>query len=195
MEEKISFRYSRVPGWFFRVCVFAAVVAAAFWLGMYARDSEVVQSLVVQYGYAGIFLMAVASGFNIIIPIPAALFIPVFLESGFSIWPVIGVIALGTTIADLFAYGIGRAGRHVVLSARQDHMKNRLDVLRQRFPWAPIVLLFLFAALAPFPNEFLVVPLAFLGYRMSRILPPLLLGNGIFNTLSAFGIAGVWGIW
>ena len=171
------------------------IVAFALWLGTLVRENEALQALVRQYGYMGIFVVAIISGFNIAVPIPAAAFIPVFVESGFSVWPVVGLIALGTTIADLAAFGVGKVGRSLLLTVRQDHIRARLDSLQLRFPWAPMFVLFLFAAFVPLPNELLLVPFAFLGYRVWRILPPLILGNSVFNALAAFGIAGISKIW
>lgn len=55
-------------------------------------------------------------------------------------------------------------------------------------------MLFLYAALVPFPNEILIIPLAFTGYRVLYILPPLLVGNGIFNLLAGFGIVSLFGM-
>ena len=67
-------------------------------------------------------------------------------------------------------------------------MMARLERLRDQHHVLPFVVMFLYAALAPIPNEVLVIPLAFLRYPLLWIFTAVLAGNLIFNSLVAFGV-------
>lgn len=171
-----------------QIIVVAAIVAAALWVGRFAQESDLIKDLVSRYGYGGIFLISVISGFNLAVPIPPVSFLPLFLVSGLNFWLIILIITAGITVADSVAYLLGKTGRLLLLSSTENSFLNRLERLRSHYYWAPLLALFLFVALVPLPNEVIVIPLAFLGYQLTRLLPLLFVGNVIFNTLSALGI-------
>ena len=47
-------------------------------------------------------------------------------------------------------------------------------------------MLALYASFVPLPNELLVLPLSFFGYRLWKVFLVVLFGNFVFNTLAAF---------
>lgn len=164
-----------------------AIVAFAFWLSAAASDNTYVQEIIARYGYFGIFVASVVSGFNLVVPVPAVTFIPALLEAGLQYWPSILILTLGMTSADLAAYVLGRAGRGVFGEAFNQKMIRRLDVMRERHPIIPLVTVFFFASVIPFPNEILVVPLGFLRYKLTYLIIPVFLGNLVFNALYSKG--------
>ena len=172
----------------------AAIIVFAFYLANTAEKNEYVQTLVANYGYVGIFITAVVSGFNLIVPVPAIAFLPLFLTSGLSFVPTILLITLGTTIADIAAYFLGKAGPHVIHYSFEDGVLRKLERIRERYRWAPMTVLFLFASFAPLPNEILLVPMGLLGYRFARIVPIAIAGNLVFNSLYATGVVGLFNI-
>lgn len=172
----------------FKFLVIAALIATAFWLAREAQESALVQEFAAGYGYAGAFFISVLSGFNLAVPIPAISFLPLFLESGLEFWAVIVIITAGMTLADSIAYLIGKTGRQLIGSSTEQKALSRLEKMRAGHYWAPVIALFFFAGLVPLPNEIVVIPLGFLGYRLAYLLPSIFLGNGIFNLLSAAGI-------
>jgi membrane protein YqaA with SNARE-associated domain len=128
------------------------------------------------------------SGFNLAVPVPAVAFMPLFLEVGLAFWTSVLVVGLGVTAADVISFGIGRLARgFAALHAREEKILEFLTRVRERYRSAPFVILFLFAALVPFPNEALVIPFGFLGYRLSRVLLVVIAGNIVFNALYALG--------
>lgn len=165
-----------------------SIVAAAILLAITAQESEWIQNVVSRYGYAGIFIAAVISGFNLAVPVPIASFIPLFLVSGHALWPVIAVITAGLTFADSLSFYVGKVGRRLLVPEEYSKSLMRLERLQERWKWSPPIALFLFAAFVPLPNEVLVIPLAFLGWRLKTLIPPLLFGNALFNTLLGLGI-------
>jgi len=164
------------------------------WLAQFAKDSESVRELVFTFGYPGIFVISLISGFNILVPIPASSFVPLFFESGLNIWITIVIMTLGLTIADLIGFIIGRVGRTVTSSWNNKKIILRLENLCQKNYWFPVVFLFMYASLVPAPNEIVVIPLAFIGYKAKHLLAPVFLGNLFFNIWTSFGIIGAFSL-
>lgn len=172
----------------YKQAIFVGVIIAfAFWLSKVVIENDTVQGLVNTYGYVGIFIVSAISGFNIVVPIPAITFFPVFLASGLDFWYVILTISFGMTIGDTMGFFIGRAGK-TVLSGHMKNMMARLKKWKKKNSKAPLIFLAIYSTIAPFPNELVVLPLAFMGYRLSRVFPIILAGNIIFNTLVGSGI-------
>lgn len=167
------------------------IIGLAFWFSYITRDSKLVKQAVEHYGYIGIFIIAVISGFNLAVPIPAISFLPLFLEAGLDIWVVTFIIAVGVTIADMIAFFLGRAGRHII---GEHKIVARLERLQKRNPHLPILILFLFASFAPVPNEVLGVPMGFMGYNKWLVLIAVFLGNVIFNSLFGLGVTNLYEI-
>ena len=170
----------------FKAAVLVAILAAAFYFSRVSRENEMIAELVYDYGYYGIFVAAIISGFNLAVPVPTVSFLPLFLEAGLNFWLTIILITVGVTLADSFTYIIGRLGREVIDDKRK--MIIALERAGERHWWAPMTLLFLFSATVPLPNEILVVPLGFLNYRFRRVWPAILAGNFIFNFIYALGV-------
>jgi membrane protein YqaA with SNARE-associated domain len=171
-----------------KLAAFIVVVGIAFWLTYIAQENTIFRTLVSDYGYVGIFIVSLISGFNLILPIPAVSFLPLYLEAGLNIWITLGIITLGMTAADSFAYIIGRFGKEIATEMHENRIFKKLDRWKQQHTYLPIVILFIYASLAPLPNELLVIPIGFIGYAYKKVLPALLLGNIIFNILTAFGV-------
>jgi len=182
-----SFRFSKKT--VFRIIALVAVVLLAFYLTHFVRENEFVRSLVQDYGYFGALAIAFLSGLNVVVPIPTVVFLPVFLESGLHLYFTLFLIAVGTTLADIFAYFIGKTSRKVSEEIKPNQkLLHRISQLKEQYYIAPIIFLFFFAALSPFPNEILVAILGFLHYRLLHLLPPLFIGNLVFNMLTGFGV-------
>ncbi len=173
-----------------QIFVFIAVLAAAFWLAIVVRETEGVKEVVAQYGYGGVFFVSLLSGFNLVSSVPVIAFVPIFLVAGLKQWLVVLVITAGVTMADVIAYSVGRVGKRL-LSDRFRKTVKRLEKLRERHSVSLLVILFFFAAFVPLPNEVLVVPMAFLGYRLRYMLLPLMFGNLVFNSLGSLGIVSI----
>ena len=152
------------------------------------RETAFVQEIVLEYRYIGVLTTSFISGLNLIVPIPAIAFLPLFFAAGLNLSMTILIITIGVTLADSFAYLVGSVGRKLVSSPRQVKITNQFQRIRNRYSFLPLVILFLSAAFVPLPNEIIIIPLAFLGYHLYQIFPVLLIGNATFNILSAIGI-------
>ena len=174
------------------LAAFLIIVVMAFWLGKTAGENEQIQQFILRFGYLGIFLASLLSGINIIVPVPAVSFVPAFVQAGHNIWLTMGLIAIGVTLGDSIGYLIGAMGREIILIKSAGRV-DTLEKLRQRYHWAPLVLLLLFAAFIPFPNEVLVIPLAIMGYKWLQLAPILFLGNTAFTIAAGYGFVNLFG--
>ena len=132
-------------------------------------------------------MVSAISGFNLLVPIPIITFFPFFLEAGFHPIITLCVIAFGMTFGDLLGFIIGDTGRDIY-KPKSKKIITRLETLHDKHPALPLVFMFLYASFAPIPNELVVIPLAFLGFRMWKVMLAVFFGNIIFNALIAFGI-------
>lgn len=173
-----------------KVLFTAGVIVFAVWLSLVVRENDVVQDLVRDFGYLGLFVASVISGFNLIAPIPIVSFTPLFVGSGLTLVSTVAVISLGLTAGDALGFAIGYLGREIKNPAVAERVA-RLEAARERSSYLPLLMLFFYAALAPLPNEILVIPMALAGYRFTQIIPITLAGNFVFNMLVANGLMGV----
>lgn len=184
---------NRFVGVVLRVSGGFALMSVVLFLSVHLATSETVVSIVSRFGYGGVFLVAILSGFNIVVPVPAVTFLPLFTASDLLFLPVLLLITVGMTIGDMFGFFIGDAGRRLRETVRKGEKKiSRLHEYVQRaqdkHPSLPYIILMLYTAFAPAPNEVLVIPMAFAGYPLRRMFPVILAGNFIFNTFAALGV-------
>jgi len=159
-------------------------------LALEVPNNGELQTTIARFGYLGILIASVLSGFNILVPIPIIAFTSAFVASGLNFWAVIVTISVGLTLGDLFGYLIGNLGRGLTSGKEKKiQLIQKLEHLKERHHLAPYILMFLYAAFIPLPNEVLVIPLAFLGYKLRYLFPVFFLGNFVFNIL--FGYSGI----
>lgn len=175
-------------------CGVGLLVAVAVFFSTRIADSQTIQALVSGFGYGGVFALAAASGFNILFPIPAISFIELFLAAGFSFAPLIVVISLGMSIGDSIGFLLGKVGAHIAehvdkkTHPRIQQLLNWLHAKQKQYRTLPYIILFFYVAFAPIPNEGLVIPMAFAGYKFRYMLPVIVAGNILFNITVATGI-------
>lgn len=155
-------------------------------------SSELLRDIITEYSYPGVIAAAFFTGIAGF-PIPIITFTPLFTELGLDIILVVISIVVGLTLGDLVTYGLGVAGRK--LSRESDgKVLARLEKYAARHRALPLWALFLWASFVPIPNEVLLLPLGLLGYRLIHVLPPLILGNILLNSLVASGVVGIFGV-
>ena len=186
--------YKKILKFFVQGLSLVIVIGVAFYFADLARGNENLQRIIAGYGYIGIFVVSLISGFNLLVPIPAISFLPLFLESGLSFSTTVAVISLGMTVADSAAYFLGKWGKKMTPASFGKKIEVKIKIIHEKYNWAPLVILFLFAAVAPLPNELLLVPFAFLNYRLIHILPILFAGNIVFNLLYSKGIVNIFNL-
>jgi len=177
---------------FINIAVLILVAVTIVWLNVFLIEHrETVQDIASQFGYGGMFILAIISGFNLAIPLPAIGFYPVFTELGYHPAKIILILSLGMTIGDSIAYLIGQTGKGILERSSAKKVVKLFHRVYMRNPLLPFVLLFFYAAFVPLPNELLVIPMAIAGYRFWQMGAVLFLGNILFNIVGAFGISAI----
>jgi len=179
----------------FKVIGLLLLFVLAVWVADQAEKSVFVTGLVSQFGYVGLFAVSVVSGFNIVVPVPIVAFLPAFISAGLSFWFVLVVMTLGMTLGDTIGFLLGFIGRKTI-GKHEYHspLVKKILSFSYKHEHAGYAILLLYATLAPAPNEVLVVPMAFLGYKLRFMWPIIFVGNFVFNTLVAFGVLGLAGV-
>ena len=193
MKVCLEFNPRKVARFALLGTLITAVWVAALFLADYVANSAMAQNLVSQFGYLGILVIAMVSGLNLLVPVPAAAFVPIFTAAGFALPLIIAVLVIGTTIADMIGYFIGRWSKDFV----EEHYPrtfSRMKVLDERHHNWVLPVVFLYAALLPFPNEAIIIPLALIGFRFQAFLIPLILGNIINQTALALGATNIFSL-
>lgn len=175
-----------------KIVLIAALAAFMVWVNVRAGSIEGARDAAAAAGYPGLFLASVISGFNLLWPVPVAFFYPFFIASGFDPAPTLVTIAVGMTVGDFLGYLIGDTTRHLA-DHRLAAFRARAQALHARHRLLPLGLLFLYAGFVPFPNEVLVIPMAFMRYSMVGVMTAVLCGNVIFNTAVALGMSWLFG--
>ncbi len=170
--------------------ILTAVATAALLLAEYTLSNPAFQQFIASFGYIGITVFATIAGLNVLVPIPAATFTPVFTAAGLILPGIILALTLGTLLADFIGYVFGRVSRATV-EAKYPSLITKLEHIHAtRRAWI-LPVAFLYAAFVPIPNEALVIPLALLGVSWRSLFLPLLLGNLINQAIYAYGFQNI----
>lgn len=182
----------RKRAFWLKLVALIVVAVAAIALSVLARDNAFVQRTALQFGYLGVFVMAVLSGFNVAVPIPAIAFLPLFVAVGLSQWAVIAVIAVGMTAGDALGWALGRATRDVAGARwKLPRSLRSLERFLMQYRYGSYIFLFIYAAFVPLPNELVVIPYSFLRMKFRHVITVVLIGNIVFNTLAGLGLLGI----
>lgn len=182
----------RTGRYLWKAAALITVLAAVFWLTARALENPELVAFIADYGYLGIFVVAVVSGFSLLVPVPAASFASLLVEAGLSLSLVLIIITVGMTIGDCIGFLIGKAGRSLSGDEVKRHRwVGKLERMASRNRFSPSIILFTYAAFIPLPNELVVTPLSFLGMRFWQFFLPVLLGNALFNSMVAAGFMSI----
>lgn len=174
-----------------RFFIIIAVLVACIWVASSMSDTETVMNFVRQWGYLGLGILSIISGFNLVAPIPAVAFIPVIVAAGLNFWVALALVTVGMTIGDAVGIFLGKTGRSIMDEWVSITFINKLERFIKRFKIGPYAGTFLYSAFIPLPNELLIVPLSFLKVNAYKLLLAAFLGNIVFNTLIAWGLVGI----
>ncbi len=169
------------------ICIVALALLGSFLLADYVQDNGAAQALVERFGYLGILIVSIITGLNLFVPVPAVTFTPIYASAGFPLPAIVATLVLGAIIADTIGYLIGIGGRHIT---KETHpaLQQKMESLALLHHKLVLPFVFLFAALSPFPNEIILIPLAFIGIKFRALFVPLLLGTIVYQTLFTYGI-------
>jgi len=145
------------------------------------------ESLAVQYGYFGVFLISLIGALSIIFPIPYTVII--FTLGGLKVgeaWvfePLLIAIAagIGSAIGEFSGYLLGIGGRKVISYKYKKKMDSLVRVFNKYGP----ITIFLFA-LTPLPDDLLFIPMGVMRYSIVKAFIPALIGKFCMNLIVAY---------
>ncbi len=167
--------------------VLVGALILSFHIAGLVENNDTAQSLVARFGYIGVVIIAVFGGLNALIPVPPATFVPIFLAGGLTLPLIITALAIGTIIADLIGFYLGRFGSTFV-TTHYPRTYERFRALHETdSKWLPMFV-FLYASLIPFPNEAYLIPFGILGVPLRRFIIPMMIGAFVHQTIAALGV-------
>jgi membrane protein DedA with SNARE-associated domain len=174
----------------FGFIIASIIIVGTFYFANELQQNDQAREWVQSFGYLGVLAVAIVGGLNVLVPIPASVFTPIFTEAGFGFPAIISLLVIGTVIADLIGYTLGYFGR-TVTSHKPPDIVIKIEDLIAKNPKLVIPVMTLWAAFAPLPNEILLIPLGLAGYRLTYLIPSLIVGNIIHQSIFVFGIDGM----
>ena len=145
------------------------------------------QTLSVQYGYFGIFLISLIGAAAIFFPIPYT--VVIFALAGLKmngnwvfepLWIAVAA-GIGSATGEFTSYLVGFGGRKAI----GEKYKSKMDVLVRVFNRYGWLVIFIFA-LTPLPDDLLFIPLGVLRYSVVRAFIPALIGKFCVNLIVAY---------
>lgn len=166
-----------------------AILAAAFIFLIILTANQLMQDeqarqFVNDFGYIGVVVISFVAGLNAIVPVPAGSFVPIFTAAGLELPMIIMALIIGTTLADMLAWYVGVLGRKLTIES-YPRLVALIDRIRKQHTWVIIGFVFVYASIAPIPNEVILVPLALAGIRLRTLITPLVLGTIVYQTIFA----------
>ncbi len=171
------------------ILIFFAFIGS-FLIADYVQTNELAQDLLMRYGPLGAMIVAFIAGLNLIVPVPAATFVPIFTAAGLSVVTIIILFIIGTTLADLLAYVLGRMGKNFLRDRYPEAHSKVEDIYKNKVRFLPYFVFF-WASFVPLPNEAILIPLGLLGVKMRAFIIPLLLGTTLYISLFTLGTSTV----
>ena len=136
-----------------------------------------------QFRYAGVFLVSFIGTASIIIPIPYTLVI-LALSMNPEWDPLLLTLAggLGSGVGEFSGYLLGYYGR----SAISEERRRKMDFMMRLFRSYGAIAIFIFA-LTPLPDDLLFIPLGILRYSFVKAFIPSILGKILMCSILAYG--------
>ena len=173
---------------------FAFIVLLFFLLIFFATQigtNESMRNALIALGYPGFFLISFVSGFNVVVPLPAASLIPLFVEVGLNFWILVILATIGMALGDTVGYLAGFWGRSASKERDLPVFFQKLERKLSNYRFGTTLFVFLYGTFVPLPNEVIVIPLAYSGVAYHRIIIPLAIGNIFFNTAVGLGVTSL----
>ena len=164
-----------------------AIFIAAIWLSQWLSTSTEAVAVVERFGYLGLVGIGMVAGLNFIIPIPAATFSALYSAAGLATTGIILALAVGTLIADMIGFWVGTKLRLLVNDSYPKIAAYAKNIAAGSGYYIFIFVL-LYAALVPFPNEAILIPLAISGIKFRYLVAPLLIGNILHQAILIVGV-------
>lgn len=170
--------------------VLIAVLVCVFYFAQRLEENAQAVAFIEQFGYTGVLIIAIITGLSAFLPVPAATFVPIFTAAGLLLPLITLMLIIGTTIADVIGYLIGRVSKGIVEDEYPETYKRFLKIKSEHHRLL-LPFIFLYAAFVPLPNEAFLIPVALMGVPLRTFIIPLVLGTIVNQTALAYGAQGI----
>jgi len=169
------------------IAAVVAVFIGAISVGQWLSTSPEAVATVERFGYLGLVGIGIVTGLNFIIPIPAATFSALYSAAGLATAGIVLALAVGTLIADMIGFWVGTKLR-LLLSDSYPRITAYAKKIAAGSSYYIFGFVLLYAALVPFPNEAILIPLAISGIKFRYLVLPLIIGNILHQTILIVGV-------
>ncbi len=140
------------------------------------------QTLSIQYGYLGVFLISLIGALSVFLPIPYTVIIFTLggQKSFEPLWIAVAA-GFGAAVGEFSGYLLGFGGRKVISKKFQ----KKMDLLTKLFDRFGSVMIFLFA-LTPLPDDLIFIPLGVMRYSVIKAFVPAVIGKFCMNLIVAY---------
>jgi len=138
------------------------------------------ESLALQYGYFGIFLISFIGATSIFFPIPYTVIIFTLGGTFEPLWIAVAA-GIGSAVGEFSGYLLGFGGRRVI----GERYKRKMEFLMKVFDRYGSLTIFVFA-LTPLPDDLLFIPLGVMRYSFLKAFVPALVGKFFMNLIVAY---------
>lgn len=148
---------------------------------------RIVESIGVENSYIFAFIVATLGGVSTLTS--SSYFLTIITLAGGGANPyILGVVAgTGITIGDSIFYYLGKNGREVTSGKAKKWVEKFSKWLDKRPKWNIPVIVFIYAAFTPLPNDILTVSLGLSSYPYKKMIIPLWIGNIIITIITGIG--------
>ncbi len=148
---------------------------------MFAEFVPWAQSLIQSWGYFGVFVVSVVGSASIILPLPS--FAVIFFAGVFLNPFLVGIFsAFGSTVGEMFSYGIGLGGNRLVKRYRKKLEKGKKWMYEQN----GFLLVLVFSA-TPLPDDVVGITCGVLKYDWRKFFLACFIGKVALHTFLALG--------
>ena len=176
-----------------QILTFAFLIGfIAFWILIFSfvNPQEIVAKIGVTNGYIILFVLGTLGGASTFTGPSYYVAVTTLALGGLNPFLLATIGGVGVSIGDSIIFFLGlKAGK----KAPEDFQKKFEKItkkLQNKPKYLVRLLLYLYVAFTPFPNEFATIPLGLVGYKPRAIICCLILGN-ITNALVWIGLAQI----
>jgi membrane protein YqaA with SNARE-associated domain len=165
-----------------KIVILSFILAVSAWsLLLYLiKPEEIVNLLGISNSYLAIFIITLIGEISTFTTFTAFAAVVTLAIGGLDIFALSLTAGLGLAIGDALFFYFGRKGRRYFHGRTKIYLEKISARMRKMSRCSVIAFVFLYSALAPFPNSFMILALALSGYSYRYILLPNFLGNATF---------------
>lgn len=170
--------------------IFLSLVLILFFISIiYLTPDKIVDFVGDENVFIILFVSAFIGGTSILIPFPHYLFTISFGAAGINPLLLGLSAASGTILGDSISYLMGKLGSKIFIKEkkREKFFTKILSYLNNKHPVVLPVALFVYASIAPLPDDLIMIPAGIINYPYRKLVIPIFLGKIIFNTVLALG--------